>query len=143
MILRRDLRATEVRHEPSDVETVEATPKLRHVLLVVLFLAAAVFVFWLQQSQRQHFKEIEVRQQIWQIRNALITYRARFNDAPADLDALAHAVFTDSATGNVIPLMDGVKFDKSGNMIDPLGYPYVYDRERGTVFSTAPCCKNW
>jgi hypothetical protein len=143
MILRRNLRTTEVRHEASEEEIVLSTPSPRHIFLIVLFLVAAAIGFWLQHSQKQHFKEIAVRQQIWQIRNALVAYRAKFSDAPADLGTLAHAVFADPSTGKEIPLLDGVQLDKDGQMIDPLGYPYIYDRVRGAVFSTAPCCRDW
>jgi len=84
-----------------------------------------------------------VRQQIWQIRNVLLAYQARFNTLPPDLETLARTTFTEPVTGKTIPFIEGIKFNKAGRVVDSLGYTYKYDPVRGTVASTAPCCNAW
>lgn len=119
-------------------------PRLRRLCYYLIpLLVMAGFILWLRYSQERHISEMMTRQQIWQIRNALLVYYVLFESKPPDLETLAHTKFIEPTTGKEIMFMDGVKFDKKGRMIDPLGYPYIYDIEKGMIYSTAPCCKDW
>lgn len=106
-------------------------------------LAAAWYIFLAAVAQVEHVRQIQLRQELRQIRNAVILYAGLYKMPPPDLATLARVQVEDHAGGQPFRLIEGVRLDARGQMIDPLGYPYLYDRDAGTVRSQAPCCCYW
>ena len=146
MVLSRELKASAIPEELLDQEEeseFERQRRQRRWPFLLFLLAIALVVLWITPSQQQHIREMLVRQQVQQIRVALMLYRARFNEAPSSLKVLADARFIDPRSGMAIPYLEGVRFNRDGRMVDPMGYPYDYDAQQSLVRSTAPCCSKW
>jgi len=112
----------------------------------VLFPVLAISVYstaYLFSQQVEHYRQIMLRQQLWQIRNAIIIFHVLNTEMPPDLASLAHTTVEDARGRISFPLLEGVVIDQDGRVIDPLGYPYKYDSRTGKVTSQAPCCQYW
>lgn len=144
MIERKVLAASFVRHEPPAKDLVDRPDhRLRKVALIVLLLVAAAVGLWVRDSQRTHLKEIMIRQQLWQLRNAVMVYHAKHGFLPKDLSVVLETSYTDPVTGKEVKLVENIGRDDQGRVVGPLGYPYTYDPVTGIVQSEAPCCRNW
>lgn len=144
MILRRQLRASFVRHEPSPEDDLRLRRRLRR--LAVLLVGAVLLLMlasWIRHSQTQHLRKMLLRQQLWQLRSAVLIYSSRFGAMPRELAVLEQTSVTPPQGGKPIRLMEDVPKNGRGDYLDPLGYPYRFDPTSGTVASTAPCCSNW
>lgn len=145
MILKRQLQAS-----LAMAGDVEAMKRLRwrgigrSLLFAVLALMLAVGTFyWLERNQRNHLRSMLLRQQLWQIRNAVIAYSTNNSALPPDLKSLAEATFVDPSTGNIIPMMENIGRDSEGRLVDTFGNPFNYDPSTGRVSSITPCCRDW
>lgn len=144
MILRRQLRASFVRHEATPEVAFERRRRVKGLMiLLVSALGLLGFMQWIRHSQEQHLQKIMLRQQLWQMRSALLLYNTQFGKMPSDLDALARATVKVSNAGSSMTLVENLRRDGKGRIVDPLGYPYRYDPRSGVIASSAPCCQHW
>jgi hypothetical protein len=144
MIERKVLEASFVRHEPPPKDLVERPSHImRKVALFLLLLMAVAVALWVRDSQRTHLKEIMLRQQLWQLRNAVMVYHAKHGALPKNLEVLLETAYADPVSGKKVRLVENVGKDEQGRVVGPLGYPYDYDPVMGTIKSQAPCCRDW
>lgn len=108
--------------------------------LVALFLVAVV---WTWRAQTVHMQKVLTRQELWQIRHAVFMYLAIHGELPPDLNTLTMEMVRDPDNEKGFPLLDRIKSDSEGRLIDQFGRPYIYDRSSGQVKSQSPCCLKW
>jgi len=110
--------------------------------LLALFIAALAVLLWSRYLEKEAQRAVELRLELQQIRTAVSAYITRHGEPPPDLIELAKTGLIFPGSGQ-IPLLDKALFDEGGAMKDPYGYPYIYNPLAGTVYSSAPCCRNW
>jgi len=91
-----------------------------------------------REEERAHMLKIE----LMQIRSAILVFMTRYGVLPKDLKTVADVDITFTGSQR-IQLLEGMRFDDQGRMVDPFGYFYTYDPTTGIVYSSAPCCRNW
>ncbi len=144
MIQKKMLEASFVRHdENEDLHRLAERHAGRRMALALLLALLVAGVFWLRNSQSRHVKEMLLRQQLWQLRSAAMIYHAKFGRLPPDLVSMVGVEYADPATGKRIKLLENIEVDEDGEIVDPMGSVYEYDKTTGTVRSTATCCRNW
>lgn len=146
MITQKQIKASIRLIEDEDVESQKRGRRRSLWEYFVLFpLIALSFysVAYLFRGQVTHYRKIMLRQQLFQIRNALLVYHVLNSRFPSDLSILAGESVADPRGGINFSLLEGVKIDEKGSVLDPLGYPYTYSSATGRVSSGAPCCHSW
>jgi len=110
-------------------------------LLLVIFLAVLAAALFAWRYDRNLRLSTELRYELALIRNALTIYVTRYGEPPPDLETLTRTYLI--FEGKYQPVLEGVEMDGAGRLVDPFGYNYTYDMGTSTVYSSAPCCKNW
>jgi hypothetical protein len=142
MLLRKQLRASFVKEGEEGAEEAGQVKKVRLPFIILFALVLGVFL-WIRHSEEKHLEQMLLRQQLSQLRNAVVIYMAQNSRFPTDLKALAMATLPTPGGGAPQPLLQGIGTDKEGRLVDPMGYPYIYDPVSGMVSTTAPCCRIW
>jgi hypothetical protein len=145
VLSRKKLQASfqRVEEEPEDTASGRRRPLWEYFVLFPLIALSFYAAIFLGHQQVVHVREMLLRQQLWQMRNAVTIYFVMHEGMPPNLKALAMAQVADKRGGVFFPLLENVRIDDEGQVIDPLGYPYNYNEATGKVTSTAPCCSNW
>ena len=145
VISRKRLRASFHRVKEDDEEPAlrPRRPLWEYVLLLFFVGLALYAIIFVGYQQTRHYREMMLRQQLWQIRSAILIYYTLHDALPPDLKSLVMSQISDPRAGVFFPLLEGVRVDDAGRTIDPLGYPYAYDASEGRVKSVAPCCSDW
>ena len=141
---RKRLQASFRRLHEEEVSSSKRHRPLWEYGLLLFFIGIALYaIIFIGYQQARHVREMLLRQQLWQIRNAVLIYYTLHDEMPPDLKTLVMAQISDPRASIFFPLLEGVVLDEQGRAIDPLGYPYVYDPSVGKVRSVAPCCQDW
>lgn len=127
--------------EAKDIK-VHRRPRWEYVVVAVVLVVVGVSIAVTYDQQVKHFRQVMVRQQLWQIRNAVLMYNTLYRNIPPDLVTLARTTVKDPRSSIDFPLLENVRVE--GNKVfDPLGYEFDYNSIVGTVSSRAPCCTLW
>ncbi|MFA5187266.1 MAG: hypothetical protein WC551_12380 [Patescibacteria group bacterium] len=110
-------------------------------LIAILIIVSAVSL-WVGHMQREEERAHMLKIELMQIRSAILVFMTRYGVLPKDLKTVADVDITFTGSQR-IQLLEGMRFDDQGRMVDPFGYFYTYDPTTGIVYSSAPCCRNW
>lgn len=117
---------------------------LRGLLIGVIALIPLFGIYsYVRYIQALHVKELLLRQQVMQLRTALMEYMLLYREPPKDLAELKGVMVNDEPGKMKFPLVDGLGVDATGVAVDPLGKPYIYDKATGRISSASPCCRDY
>lgn len=117
-------------------------PKWEYVLFGAMFGAVLWILIVAVSSEIHHIQKMRLRNQLWQMRNAIIIYYVVNGNFPPNISKLVEAK-VENPDGSVRPLLEHIKVNRDGEVVDPLGYNYIYNSVTGSVLTAAPCCKDW
>jgi len=118
-------------------------PLWEYFVLFPILLFTFYSTAFILHNQIDGYRKIVLRQQLFQMRNALFTYYVLFKEFPADLSMLAGGAADYPKDEAFLHLFENLDVDAKGRVLDPLGYPYEYRNKSGRVRSSAPCCHSW
>lgn len=118
-------------------------PKWEYWIVAVIVVLAAGYISFAVHAEVNHIRAAFTRQQLLELRSAMIMYYVNERSFPPNLATLVKTPSKDAKTGNLIYLLENLKLDDEGRPIDPMGHLYLYDNSSGKVSSVSPCCKNW
>lgn len=110
--------------------------------LIIIMIVVSAVSLWVNHTQREEEHAQMLKIELAQIRSAILVFMTRYGVLPKDLKTVADADITFTGSQS-LKLLEGMRFDDQGRMVDPFGYSYSYDPTTGTVYSSAPCCRNW
>lgn len=118
-------------------------PKWEYWIVAVIVTLAVGYVSFAVYAEINRVRAAFTRQQLLELRSAMIMYYVNERRLPPNLAALVRTPSKDARTGNLIYLLENLKLDDEGRPIDPMGHLYLYDNSSGKISSVSPCCKNW
>lgn len=103
-------------------------------------LGLALLIPWYQASHRRIVAETLLRNQLQGLRTAVQIYLLLNKSNPPHLLAAA-----DGASAKGTSLLDDLQLtaDAKGNLLDPFGQPFEYDRQSGWARSTTEKYREW
>ena len=108
------------------------------VVLVVAFLVGANIYY-----QRLDTKQKALNYQLQMIRSGINLYKIVEKDNPTNLIALAKGVYSFPGDNLTRKYLTNVPFTTSGELVDPFGNIYIYDKSTGWVRSGTSGYEMW
>lgn len=114
------------------------------VCIVVSILIGVVIPYY--QKLEQEGKEITLKTGLMNIRKGIELYQALQGFYPADLKTLVQARYAIPFRDNSVfsgEYLSSQTVDPEGNLLDPFGNRYRYNKKDGTVFSGTSGFEKW
>jgi type II secretory pathway pseudopilin PulG len=110
------------------------------VVFIIVCLSVALAVsLYAERSKIQ--KGNLLIQELSTLRSGIQIYRLTTGENPASLQALATSTYDVDSIKK--PYLEDFPQDKSGNLVDPFGNPYIYDPKKAWVKSQTKGFENW
>lgn len=117
--------------------------KYEIVIIILVILAAVVVALGISRARDKAEKGKLLLAELDQVRAAVQIYVDLNKSTPPDLASLVQKKYSFSPGETPQPYLAGATLNKEGELIDPFGNPYIYDKKTGRVSSATKDFEQW
>lgn len=113
-------------------------PKAERVFLLIVLLLSVFVSMGIYSYNDKVSKGKVLKSELESMRTAITLYKTVKRNNPTGLTELLR-----ENIGTGIPLLRKFSVDEKGQIVDPFGSPYFYDKKNAWVYSSSEGYKNW